>query len=25
VWYPNPFYQGPAQPHPEDENYDNED
>lgn len=24
VWYPNPFYQGPAQPHPEEEYY-NED
>ena len=23
-WYPNPFYQGPPQPHPEDVYYDEE-
>jgi SNF2 family DNA or RNA helicase len=22
VWYRNPFYRGPPQPHPEDEQYD---
>lgn len=22
VWYPNPFYKGPPQPHPEDDCYD---
>jgi hypothetical protein len=22
VWYRNPFYRGPPQPHPEDEPYD---
>lgn len=24
VWYPNPFYRGPPQPHPEDDPYDEE-
>lgn len=24
VWYPNPAYQGPPQPHPEDDRYEDE-
>lgn len=24
VWYPNPFYRGPAVPHPELEDYESE-
>jgi hypothetical protein len=23
VWYRNPYYRGPAQPHPEDDHYGN--
>jgi len=25
VWYPNPYYKGPPQPHPDDERWDEED
>lgn len=25
VWYRNPYYKGPIEPHPEDDCYDNEE